>query len=460
MSPTFGYPLRDVLTVASIHPFYSDVKYPPDQKAVEAAIKQAALITKPPDLTLQPLMWKRDLYEVIERLVRDTSPQNTYRHNVYTSVTGGGSSSQFMFFATDALENRLHRAWFGQFLRNTDVIKHGDWVLTTHWAGDLYRSLDLTLEIMENAGASVLAAGCVMPPPKVIGLLRDFHVNVLTGDASQIVSVVHCISTLSPAEREKIKLDKIIYTSEVLTVAQKKHIYAVLGPVKIFSILGSSEAGPYGISNPDLTMADPAADYADFVIDTRMTLFEILPLSCAESTSTPEPLPEGKTGTIAQTSLSRLRNPLVRYMTGDIGSLHPLPSKARGLIDEAHWPYMRVLRLKGRDQRFSFLWDGSYIDFGVVSEVMAEHNLGVLQWQIILDRIEPSQEASLEVRLLYCRRDEEVLSKSDVVDRFREFFVVSGANEHRFQVTFVDTLTGFELSKTGRKVSKLIDRFS
>ncbi|KAM0232071.1 hypothetical protein ACHAPO_008105 [Fusarium lateritium] len=73
-------------------------------------------------------------------LVNDVSPENTYRRNVYTSVTGGGSTlSRPLFFATDALENRRHRAYFGEFLNKTGLIESGDWVVTIHCGGSLYR---------------------------------------------------------------------------------------------------------------------------------------------------------------------------------------------------------------------------------------------------------------------------------------------------------------------------------
>ncbi|KAH6892639.1 hypothetical protein B0T10DRAFT_537547 [Thelonectria olida] len=448
------YPLADVLAVAKIHPFYtSNVQYPPDEDTIQAARERAALAPGEANLKAQPLLRKKDLYPTIERLTNDTSPQNTYRHNVYTSTTGGGYGSKPLFFATDALENRQQRANFGQFLRNTGLIKYGDWVVTTHCGGDLYRSLDLTLEIMENAGASILAAGNNMHPTKVIQLLCEFHANVLTGDGSQVVQVVHYISTLPTEEREKVKINKIIYTSEALTAVQKSHIRAVLGSVKIYSVLGSAEAGPYGASNPDLTPTDHLESHEDFIIDTRMTLLEILPLSFTE-------VPEGQTGIIAQTSLTRLRNPLVRYLTGDIGSLHPLPEQARALIAEAHSPYLRILRLQGRDRRFSFVWDGEYIEFEKLSLLMADVDLGILQWQVILDKMEPSKEASLEIRLLYSQRNANTLSEQAVVDRFRHFFNVYASNKHRFCITFVNDLTGFELSKTGRKVIKLVDRFT
>ncbi|KAM5343715.1 hypothetical protein ACJ41O_012252 [Fusarium nematophilum] len=459
MAPSLTYSLAEVLAVAKIHPFYSNAEYPPDDDVLLATREQAALVSAQADLKTQPVLRKRDLYAVIERLVSDSNPNNTYRHNVYTSITGGGSNSKALFFATDALENRRHRAYFGQFLRNTGLIKRGDWVLTTHWGGELYRSLDLTLEIMENAGASVLAAGNHMPLAKVVRLLKEFHVNVLTGDGSQIVHVVRYISTLSEG-RDQIKLDKIIYSSENLTAAQRSYIHSVLGPVKISSVLGSAEAGPYGASSPDLTPSDPTASHADFVIDARMTLIEILPLSFVEGDHVPDPLPEGQTGIIAQTSLSRLRNPVVRYLTGDVGSLHPLPAQARALIPEAHWPYLRLLRLYGRDSRFSFDFDGAYIELDRLSKLLADADLGILQWQAILDKMESSVESSLEIRLLCSQRNEDLLPEQAVADRIKSFFCVYHQNQHRFKLTFLDEISGFELSQTGRKVMKFVNRFN
>ncbi|KAL0943349.1 uncharacterized protein CTRU02_201235 [Colletotrichum truncatum] len=452
-SSSKAYSVAEVLSVAKIHPFYSEAQYPPDKDDIQAARERLKLSPTEVELKEQPLLRKKDLYAVIERLVNDTSPENTYRHSVYTSVTGGGSTnSKPLFFATDAFENRRHRAYFGQMLQNLGLVKVGDWALTTHCAGDLYRSLDLTCEIMENAGASVLAAGNHVAPSRTVQLLQDFNVNVLMGDGSQVLSVVHHISTMTTG-REKIKLDKIIYTSEGLSAGQKSHIHRVLGPVEICSILGSAEAGPYGVSSPNLTPSDSTSDYSDFIIDTRMTLVEILPLSFPDG-DIPNPLPEGETGVIAQTSLTRLRNPVVRYLTGDIGSLQPLPEQALSLIPEAHQPYMRVLRLQGRDQRFSFMWDGYDIEFKKLSTVMADPVLEILQWQVILDKMEPSTETSIELRVLSSRSE----GKEIVVNRLEEFFWIYSSNKHKFRVTFVNDVTEFELSKTGRKVTKFVDR--
>lgn len=299
-----------------------------------------------------------------------------------------------------------------------------------------------------------------MSPAGVTRLLVKYHINVLAGDSSQVVQIVHYLSTLPQEERRRVKLDKVIYTSEVLTAAQRAHVMAVLGAVKICSMLGSAEAGPWAVSSPDLDDKETVTSHADFVFDTRAMLVEILDASFSEAGCNPTPLPEGEHGIIVQTSLSRLRNPVVRYVTGDVGSLHALPERARAVVPEADWPHLRVLRLEGRDRRFSFDWDGEYIVFEDLTALMNREECGILQWQVVLDKMEPSLESSLEIRLLLSPRSELLLSEDAVVEQIRTFVHAYPANDHRFRMTFVQDLGGFERSSTGRKVIKFVDRYS
>ncbi|KAF5626174.1 hypothetical protein F52700_8891 [Fusarium sp. NRRL 52700] len=438
MSPDPTYSLTDVLAVARIHPFYSSAKYPPGEVTIQNAREGAASKYERPDLKSWPLLRKPDF------------------------VTGGGGGvSKPLFFATDARENRRHRALFGEFLRKTGIIERGDWVLSTHHGGSLYRSLDLTLEIMENAGASVLAAGHQCPPATVVQILQDFNVNVLTGDSSQIISIVHQISTM-PDKKKNIKITKVIYTSEGLSVMQRAQIYKVLAPVAIYSVLGSAEAGPYGASSPFLVDIDLSSNSNDFIIDTRMTIIEVLPLSCAESDrdEIPEPLPDGETGVITQTVLTRLRHPVIRYITGDIGSLHDLPQKAVGRFAKHDLPHYRVLRLQGRDHRFSFMWDGCDFQFDKLNTILCDPRSEVLLWQVILDKMKPSQEISLEIRLLSGQSSRDTVSLQILSERLKNCLDVNVSNEHKFKITFVNDALGFELSGIGRKVIRFGTKFT
>ena len=317
------------------------------------------------------------------------------------------------------------------------------------------------LEILEGAGASVLAAGQYMSPAAVIQLVINYHANVLCGDSSQIVSAVHHISTLPREERDRIKLDKIIYTSEALTPPQRSQIREVLGDIRVYSILGSAEAGPYAISCPPSARDNWAAtSYEDFVFDTRMTRIEILPLSFSEGDPNPEPVEDGQQGVIAQTSLVRLRNPLVRYVTGDVGSLHPLPEDYRSAIPEMDWAYLRILRLQGRDRRFSFEWDGEYLEFSRFNAMMNDAQSGVLQWQIILERKDLTMEELLEVRILHSNANADATSEKDIVEQIETFFHVYSSNRSRFKLVFLKNVSGFKRSDTGRKVIKFVNNYN
>ncbi|KAJ5712223.1 hypothetical protein N7493_008691 [Penicillium malachiteum] len=458
---TERYQLAEVLAVAKIHPFYNpDFVYPADTETIQR-LRESIDKNAKPALQEQPFLNKKTLYKVIERLIHDMDPLNTYRRSSYMSITGGGSGGVPMMFAVDVQENRRQRAQMGNFIKLCGVIEPGDWVLSTHLAGGFYRSLDLTTEIMENAGATVLSAGSYMLPTDVAKYLADYHVNVLTGEGSQVVQIVHHISMLSQDYRDRITLEKIIYTSEPLTSPQRVFIQTILSGVKIFSVVGSSEAGPWGISSPDLTGEQSlTGNSTDFVFDTRSILIEIISPSSLDGTSQPlNPILPGEPGLVVQTSLQRLRNPLIRYNTGDIGSVHPLPETASAVIPKADREHLRVLRMHGRDHRFSFKWYGSYFEFEKIGTLLQAEECGILQWQIILDRLETTPQSTLEIRLLK-RPQGGVISDDDLKHRIEAFFLVLPENEHLARIVFVDDLEGFERSVTARKVIKFVDRWN
>jgi len=362
--------------------------------------------------------------------------------------------------------------WFSQqigcYLLICQGVSIGNWIPATSCKGCILskqenvRSLDLTTEIMENAGATVLSAGSYMPPTEVAKCLADYHVNVLTGDGSQVVQIVHHISMLPEDYRNRINVEKIIYTSEPLTSPQRVFIQSILNDVKIYSIMGSSEAGPWAISSPDLTGEHSlTGSSTDFIFDTRSMLIEIVPPSDSDDASQPNlnPTPPGEPGRIVQTSLQRLRNPLVRYNTGDIGSVHPLPEMASAVVPEADREHLRILRMHGRDHRFSFKWYAAYFEFDKIEAFMIAEEFGILQWQIILDRLESSPQSTLEIRVLRRPRDG-VISAGDLKHRIEDFFLVLPENGHLARVTFVDDLEGFERSATARKVIKFVDRWN
>lgn len=316
---------------------------------------------------------------------------------------------------------------------------------------------------MENAGATVLSAGSYMLPAEVAKALVNYHVNVLTGDGSQVVQIVHHISLMTKEDRDCIILNKIIYTSEPLTGPQRMFIKTVLDDAKIFSIMGSAEAGSWAISNPDLTGEQSlTVNSTDFIFDTRKVFLEIVSPSVVDNASPigPDPLTQGETGLIIQTSLQRLRNPLVRYITGDIGSVHPLPNTAFAVIPETDREHLRVLRMRGRDHRFSFKWYGAYFEFQMIEHFMQVEEYGILQWQIILDRLEDTPQSTLEIRLLRSPSRDGTIPDETLTERLESFFLVFPENKHLARIVVLDGLNEFERSVTAGKVIKFVDRWN
>ncbi|EWC46462.1 hypothetical protein DRE_04405 [Drechslerella stenobrocha 248] len=463
-----GYTLKQIVSVAKVHPLYAkDVEYPPTPDEVRRIIDQED--NEEVDLKCIPLATKDQLYKTIERLTADPSDQNTFWHGCYLSTTGGGSGGAPMLFATDAAENRRQRNAAGILARTCGVIKPGDLVMSLHTSGGLYRALDLLTEVLECGGGSVLCAGGAVSMAEARNTARHFRVNTLTADASQILQFANFVASLPDEERAEIKIKKVIYTSEPLNRPQKAVILAALGQPKIYSLFGSAEAGPWAVANPYIT-GEPDGDTMEFLFDTRMMNIEILPTSImdqlsltgSESDIRPEAVPDGEVGIIVQTSLCRLRNPLLRYVTGDLGSLRPLSKQsfAGGVeIPAEDAKHLRVLCVYGRDRRFSFEWFGEYFEYQAVEKVLKTEGWNVIQWQVVLQTGE-SNEIELEVRLYRSNcENSNAVSEESISNALSKFFAIyQGFNDRLFKVTFVRGLDGFERSSTGAKVMRFVDR--
>ncbi|KAK6353573.1 hypothetical protein TWF696_005535 [Orbilia brochopaga] len=462
-----GYTLKQVLTVAKDHPYYNkDVKYPPSAEDVIRildTIEKQSDGTSHEDIDLRsfPLTPKDTLYETIQRLTADTSSENTFRHSCYISITGGGSGGMPMMFATDAGENRRHRMAAGVLAKTCGLVEPTDFVMSLHSSGKLYRALDLITEIVENAGGSVLCAGGAMPMPAAKTCAAYYCINAIAGDGSQVLQFANYIASLPAEERVGINIKKVIYTSETLSREQRAVIGSALGQPRILSMLGSAEAGVWGMSNSELT-GEPDDEGMDFIFDTRMMNIEILPTSATdgEPVSIIESLPDGETGVIVQTSLSRLRNPLVRYITGDVGNLRPFhcDKTVKNAPSPEDGKYLKVLRLYGRDRRFSFEWSGEYFEFQHVNALISgSESWGVIQWQIVLHTMK-SKDTHLEIRLYRSNVDGgESLSDEEIAKELKKYFLVFADNADQFKVTFVSGLDGFERSSTGAKVMRYVE---
>lgn len=328
----------------------------------------------------------------------------------------------------------------------------------------------------ELAGACVLCAGAFMAHDRLLASCIEYRVNILSGDSSQILQFANYVSRQPFTTCNGLRITKIIYTSEMLPPARRQYIATIFGPVRFFSVFASAEAGPWAISNPEMTergntgrqentdnggdegsTSDTSDNSSDFIFDSRSMHIEIIPAAGAQpDTSRP--------GTVVLTSLQRLRNPLVRYVCGDLGTLHVLSAAAAAAVtDPLLAAHLRILRLYGRDQRFSFKWQGEYFELDGLEDVFRAPSWGILQWQIQLGddaRWEGSEYCELKLlrRVAAGHGDDSRLgSEADVVEALRKVFWVTPLNEPLLRIVFVADLEDFRRSVTSGKVIRLVD---
>ncbi|KAL8792067.1 MAG: hypothetical protein Q9195_005322 [Heterodermia aff. obscurata] len=329
--------------------------------------------------------------------------------------------------------------------------------------------MDLVTQTIELAGGNVLSAGHLLPYEKCIAACIKYRLNVISGDSSQMLNFANHVAALPESERCKLEITKIIYTSELMTQSQRNYLTSVFGPVSFFSLFASAETGPWAVADLNPTNATAADDdsITEFLYDSRAMKVEVLSLESGTWTSSapdaPPPPPAetdfvdaGTAGHLVLTSLQRLKNPLVRYLSGDIGSIHALTDSSYTHIDPALRRHLMALRLHGRDRRFSFKWLGEYFEFETLEQVMKTAEWGVLQWQIIIERGRRTER--LELRVLRRSRGEGILDREGLLRAVQDTFFLTDLNRGLLSLVLVDGLAGFERSESSGKVVRFIDR--
>ena len=307
-----------------------------------------------------------------------------------------------------------------------------------------------------------------MPHERSVAVCIKYCVNVITGDSPHVLNFAHFVASLPQTARTGLKITKIIYTCEMMSLSKRRYLRSVFGPVSIFSMFASAETGPWAVAVLGSDTTDKAYDdgTTDFLYDTRAMKVEVLSLDSkiwiSEPNSPPKDedfSPEGTAGHLVLTSLQRLKNPLIRYVSGDVGSLHSLPASSYPQIEPEMRKHLGILRLHGRDKRFSFKWVGEYFDFEALDRVMQTEEWGILQWQIIIETGKDWEGSdSLELRLMRRLDDGNILTKEKLLECFYHTFFLNVLNEKLFAAVFLDNLDGFVRSETSNKIVPFIDR--
>jgi phenylacetate-coenzyme A ligase PaaK-like adenylate-forming protein len=388
------FTLDEILFRASKHPIYAQLL------SDKIHSNQDQTTDSPLQLQHFPTIDKAHLINGFSALLQ-TDP--TALHAAYLSPTGGtrGGTKQ-LYFVSDTRENRVQRDDFAQrVLRPIGVYVPRDIVVNMH--GDvapMYRCQELIGTLIELSGATELGVGGKATDEQAVTFTAQFGANVVTATSSRIMQFAEYIAAHPETFPKVAKITKVVYSSEPMTRPQEQFLRRVLKNVEVVaSVYGSSEAGPWAASPPQSEVRPENRHWNDFVFDSEMMVVEILAedgvtvLANSRKTSAGD---SGETedddaapvGEIVLTSLSRARNPLVRYRTGDLGSLHRFAGPVAGGDDVAAGHSYCRLRLHGRNPEKSFDLDGDYMDCEEFEHrVFSKPEYRVLQWQVIIDSV-------------------------------------------------------------------------
>ncbi|KAI5779668.1 hypothetical protein DFH27DRAFT_387807 [Peziza echinospora] len=392
--------LQEILIQASTHPYYINLLTPEQQAQ------------SPTSLTLPafPFLTKDHLFAGIAHLLA-TDP--TFLHGIYISPTGGTRSVINLFNFTCSRENRQIRKHASRLIRVLGLLGPTDIVANLHEVTRMYQSQSLSAAIIEYAEATNLNITVSCQDADVVGYGEFFKPTAVFALPSRVVQLARYVKEerIEWGARTGRPMDKMLYTSETLSREHEVFVAEALGIKQVGSLYGSAELGPCAASplRPVLTREDldpetttrPELGYREFVVDRKLLLVEVLDDNTGEILASSEnPVVVGgeeekeqdaakRKGELVFTSMLKFRHPIVRYRTGDIGSIHPytgpldLTIKGSGTRDDYF-----IFRLYGRIPQKSFTVDGEYIDIQTLQKrCLSKPEFDVLEWQVILDRL-------------------------------------------------------------------------
>ncbi|KAF8460736.1 hypothetical protein BDZ91DRAFT_627988, partial [Kalaharituber pfeilii] len=198
--------------------------------------------------------------------------------------------------------------------------------------------------IIEDAGATELHVSAAAPDSLAMQIAKQFGATVVTASSSRLLQFARYVKGVRGQGGEAVDIKKVIYTSETLQRHQEHYLIDALRAEVVGSTYGSTESGEWGAAPPiaphgeavlvngaELDGEESASNTSRmFAFDRRLVVVEIISEdgtvltastdACLDSMDDRKP----PVGEIVLTSLCKWRNPLVRYRTGDVGSLHPL----------------------------------------------------------------------------------------------------------------------------------------
>ncbi len=254
------------------------------------------------DLSKLPFTTKDDLRENYPFGLFAVPKSQVVRVHASTGTTGKPTVVAYSRKDIDIFSEVVTRALVSAGVTSDDIIQVAfGYGLFTGGLGIHYGAENLGAIVVPISGGNTV---------KQIQLLQDFGSTVLTCTPSYATYLLEVLQE-SGVDAASLPLRVGIFGAEPWTLEMKAKIEEGLG-IKAFDIYGLSE-----IIGPGVSIACHAGDMLHIAEDHFLP--EII------DPDTLEPLPEGQTGELVFTTITKEAMPLIRYRTRDLSSLSYAP---------------------------------------------------------------------------------------------------------------------------------------
>ena len=324
-----------------------------------------------------PLLTKAALAERFELMLE----AGALRGGVSWS-SSGGSGGKSLYFPSDPAENHEQRRRIARRLAASGVLGPDSVMLNLFPSHSMIRSLEIFNEFAELCGATTL------PMPLNSGELRatehasrsahhvaeHFGANVLAGMPSRLLDFAHDCQRFASH-----KFDTILYGGEFLHPKQRESLRQRLSVDRFSAVYGGAETGIIGYA-ADVT--DPPV----YRVPRELAHIEVA-----------DPSDDGY-GRLIVTNLVRLRHPLLRFDTRDLGRI----------VGEERDDVLIELHARDSD---TFEFHGGYHELSRLAKVLDLY----VEWQLVLDYDRTHRERAC------CCLLENSIDEADEINRLLEF---------------------------------------